>query len=219
MDELRRRGLYDDMMIVVTADHGEELGEHGGFWHGTTLYDEQVHVPLFVKLPGNERAGTHVSHWVQSIDLMPSVLRQVGLSIPEGVQGGNIEEGSPRVYAEESHEGNILESVRERRDFEELKLITANAGNPRGLAPVELYRVADDPGEQHNVAETDEDDVQALTSTMENERTAARIGAVEHGESQELDHDAMCRLCTIGYVDAEQCCEIGCLSGAACEGH
>ncbi|HEY8429840.1 MAG TPA: sulfatase-like hydrolase/transferase, partial [Sandaracinaceae bacterium] len=39
MDELRRRGLYDDMMIVVTSDHGEEFAEHGGFWHGTTLYD------------------------------------------------------------------------------------------------------------------------------------------------------------------------------------
>ena len=44
--ELKRRGLYDALTIVVTSDHGEEFMEHGGFWHGTTLYDEQLHVPL-----------------------------------------------------------------------------------------------------------------------------------------------------------------------------
>jgi arylsulfatase A-like enzyme len=176
-------------------------------------------VPLFVKLPGNERAGTHVSHWVQSVDLMPSILRRVGLPIPDGVQGGSIQEGSTRVYAEESHEGNILESVRERRDFEELKLITANEGNPRGLAPVELYRVADDPTEQHNVAETQHDQVQALMRTMETEREAASVGAVEHERVRRLDHDEICNLCTLGYSDVEQCCRDGCLSGAACDGH
>ncbi|MCA9772055.1 MAG: sulfatase-like hydrolase/transferase, partial [Myxococcales bacterium] len=171
--DLQRRGLYDDTMIIVTADHGEEFAEHGGFWHGTTLYDEQIHVPLFVKLPGNERAGTHVAHWVQSIDLMPSILRRVGIDVPDGVQGGSIEEGSSRVYAEESHEGNVLESIRERRDFEELKLITANAGNPRGLEPVELYTIADDPTEQHNIASDHQDEVQALITARDEARRAA----------------------------------------------
>ena len=43
----------DDLMIVVTSDHGEEFGEHGGFWHGITLYEEQIHIPLIAKLPKN----------------------------------------------------------------------------------------------------------------------------------------------------------------------
>ena len=42
---LKQKKLYDDLTIVITADHGEEFMEHGGFWHGTTLYDEQLHVP------------------------------------------------------------------------------------------------------------------------------------------------------------------------------
>jgi len=217
MDQLRERGLYDDTLIIVTADHGEEFAEHGGFWHGTTLYDEQVHVPLFVKLPGNERAGTHVSHWVQSIDLMPSVLSRVGIDIPEGVQGGQLEEGTERVYAEESHEGNVLESVRERRDFEEYKLITANAGNPRGLEPVELYRVADDPGEQNNVAPDSQDTVQALIASRDEARAEAAEGAVE-SVTVEITDDELQRLCPIGYVDPAICCERGFLAGEACEG-
>lgn len=215
MDDLRRRGLYDDMMIVVTADHGEEFGEHGGFWHGTTLYDEQVHVPLFVKLPGNERAGTRISHWVQSIDLMPSVLARVGLERPEGVQGGSLEEGTTRVYAEENHEGNILESVRELRDFEELKIITANPGNPRGLEPVELYRVADDRGEETNVAADQQEIVQGLMSSMEEARTIAAEGAVEGAES-EMDEDTRCQLCCLGYMTGEVCCSCSCYQGTEC---
>ena len=228
MDDLRRRGVYDDTMIIITSDHGEEFGDHGGFWHGTTLYDEQVHVPLFVKLPGNDRAGTHVGHWVQSIDLMPSILRRVGLDVPEGVQGGSLDQGTARVFAEESHEGNVLESVRERRGFEELKLITANAGNPRGLEEVELYRVADDPGEQDNVAETASEDLTALRQSLANASEAAALGAVQ-GEAVEMDDETMRRLCRLGYIDAaiccrrgflpvRQCCEQGHLSGEACEG-
>jgi len=215
MDRLREQGLYDDTLIIITSDHGEEFAEHGGFWHGTTLYDEQVHVPLFVKLPNNERAGTHVSHWVQSIDLMPSILRRIGVDVPEGVQGGQLEEGSERVYAEESHEGNVLESVRERRDFEEYKLITANAGNPRGLEPVELYRVADDPGEQHNVAPDRQDTVQALIASRDEARTEAAEGAVEATEV-EMSEDEMRQLCRLGYMDGETCCERGLLPSSQC---
>ncbi len=217
MDELRRRGMYDDTMIIVTADHGEEFGEHGGFWHGTTLYDEQLHVPLFVKLPRNERAGTHVSHWVQSIDLMPSVLRQVGLPIPAGVQGGSIDTGTTRVYAEESHEGNLLESVRELRDLEELKLITANADNPRGLAPVEVYRTADDPREQENVADREIPRTQALVRALGDARRRAVEGAVERREVEMTDEQLRLQ-CSLGYADTAQCCQRGFLSGDQCRG-
>jgi arylsulfatase A-like enzyme len=218
MDELRRRGLYDDMMIVVTADHGEEFAEHGGFWHGTTLYDEQIHVPLFVKLPRNARAGTHVSHWVQSVDLMPSILRQIGLAVPPGVQGGSLEQGSALVYAEESHEGNVLESVRERRGFEERKIITANVGNPRGLSPVELYEVADDPGETRNVSEDRRDEVQRLLGVVGDARQRARQGAVERNQTRQLDTETRRQLCQLGYEAAETCCRDGLLTGDACRG-
>ena len=216
MDELRQRGLYDDMMIVVTSDHGEEFADHGGFWHGTTLYDEQVHVPLFVKLPGNERAGTRVGHWVQSVDLMPTILRRVGLEIPRGVQGGDLNEGTTRVFAEESHEGNILGSLRELRDFEELKIIVANDGNPRGLAPVELYRVADDPGETENIADAERERADALTQMLDEARRAAAEGAVE-GVEVHNGEDELERQCALGYMDSEACCRRGLLPASQCE--
>lgn len=202
IEDLKRRGLYDDLTIVVTSDHGEEFCDHGGFWHGVTLYDEQVRVPLFVKLPRGERAGTVVRHWVQSIDLMPTLLSRFGLEIPEGVQGGSLFAGTDRVYAEESHEGNVLESVRERRGTDEWKILTANQGNPRGLRPVEVYRVDFDPAEQNDVAETEREATVGLMETLVEEGRRAREGRVE-GRAVDLTGEAAERLQAIGYMDGE----------------
>ena len=53
LQTLRDLGLYDEALIVLTSDHGEEFWEHGGYEHGHTLYDELLRVPLILKLPGS----------------------------------------------------------------------------------------------------------------------------------------------------------------------
>lgn len=200
LDFLRRRGLYDELTIVVTSDHGEEFNDHGGFWHGTTLYDEQVRVPLLVKLPRSRRGGTVVRHWVQSIDLMPTLLDELEVEVPEGVQGGNLFTGTDVVYAEESHEGNVLESVRQLEGTDAHKLITANPGNPRGLAPVELYRVDLDPAERNNLAVDHPEQVRLVTKTLLKQRARAQRDAVA-ADSVELDEDVAAHLEAIGYME------------------
>jgi arylsulfatase A-like enzyme len=201
--DLQRRGLYDDLTIVITSDHGEEFCDHGGFWHGTTLYDEQLRVPLYLKLPAGRRAGTTVRHWVQSIDIMPTLLAESGLPVPEGIQGRSLFEGSSEVYAWENHEGNDLESVRRREGTDEVKLITANPGNPRGLNPVELYRVDFDPGETENVAADQPDEVESTMEALIAAREAAAEGAVE-ATTVGLEGDAADRLRALGYISDEE---------------
>jgi arylsulfatase A-like enzyme len=197
---LKERGVYEELTIIVTSDHGEEFDDHGGFWHGTTLYDEQVRVPLFVKLPQSRRGGTVVRHWVQSIDLMPTLLSELGVDAPAGIQGGNLFVGTDVIYAEESHEGNVLESVRHLDGTDEHKLITANPDNPRGLQPVELYRVDLDPGERKNLADSSPDDVRLATKTLFRQRALATEGAVA-ADSVELDDDVAAHLEAIGYME------------------
>ncbi|MGB8222744.1 MAG: sulfatase-like hydrolase/transferase [Polyangiales bacterium] len=197
---LRERGLYDELTIIVMSDHGEEFNEHGGFWHGTTLYDEQVRVPLLVKLPQSRRGGTVVRHWVQSIDLMPTVLGLVQAPVPEGVQGGDIFTGTDVVYAEESHEGNVLESVRQLDGTDEYKLITANPGNPRGLKPIEMYRVDLDPAERENLAPSSPEQVRMATKTLLEQRALAREDAVS-ADSVQLDDDVAAHLEALGYIE------------------
>lgn len=79
LDWLKKTGRYDRTLIVVTADHGEEFGEHGGFWHGTTLYEEQTHVPLVIKLPQQELAGRRVAWQARLIDVAPTITAALGL--------------------------------------------------------------------------------------------------------------------------------------------
>jgi arylsulfatase A-like enzyme len=73
IEGLRERGLLDKTLVVVTADHGEELWDHGSFFHGQSLYDELLHVPLFVRLPGGTHAGTVVTDQVRAIDIVPTI--------------------------------------------------------------------------------------------------------------------------------------------------
>ena len=90
LEGLDSRGIYDDTVIVVVADHGEEFAEHGGFWHGTTLYEEQIRVPLIVKLAGNELAGTRVPFTSRNLDVAPTLASIVGLEAASSWQGGDL---------------------------------------------------------------------------------------------------------------------------------
>jgi arylsulfatase A-like enzyme len=88
--ELRRRGLLERTLIVLVADHGEEFGDHGGFEHGRTLYEEMLHVPLIVRLPNPEGAGRRVAESVRQIDIAPTVLEYVGAQVPADLPGRSL---------------------------------------------------------------------------------------------------------------------------------
>ena len=200
--DLKRRGLYDDMLIVVTADHGEEFHEHGGWWHGTTLYDEQIGVPLIVKPPRGGARGRVVDELVTSLDVAPTILRSVGVPPPVAMQGHVLPlDTAPApardsVYAEEDFEGNVLQAVRTRT----WKLISANAGNPRGLAPEELYDLARDSAETKNLAAerpTEREEMRAALGR-------ATIKAKEHagsGAQTDVDSATKERLKALGYAE------------------
>ncbi len=73
IDWMKAEGAWDDTLFLLTADHGEEFQEHGGWWHGITLYDEQIHVPLIVKTPGATEQGWRVPWQVREIDVAPTI--------------------------------------------------------------------------------------------------------------------------------------------------
>jgi arylsulfatase A-like enzyme len=203
--ELKRRGLYDDLAIVVTSDHGEEFQDHGGFWHGTTLYDEALHVPLLLKLPGNQRRDQVVTHLVQSIDLMPTLLGLAGVAVPPGVQGHELFGDNPSVFAEESLEGNMLQALRLTRAGSQLKLIVANPDNPRGVRPVELYRVDQDPSEKVDLAPEEPSLLELTRTALRDQATDAAHGrATARGVDVAADPSRVERLRALGYAGGEE---------------
>jgi arylsulfatase A-like enzyme len=202
LDDLRARGLYDQTLIVLTADHGEEFHEHGGWWHGTTLYDEQIHVPLLVKPPRGGATGRVVEELATSLDIAPTIFAAAHVPAPPVLQGHALPldqgaaPGRQSVFAEEDLEGNVLQAVRSR----EWKLISANPGNPRGLPGEALFDLKQDAGEQRDVSRT----ATAQTETMRAElgrsfvQARAHAGASEQGGSDAATQE---RLRALGYVN------------------
>ncbi len=202
---MRELGIWDDTMIVITADHGEEFMEHGGWWHGTTLYEEQIHVPLLVKWPkGKVGAPPRVAdHPVRHIDIAPTLLTQAGAEIPAAMQGKDLaipmaqrSEADRMLYAEEDHEGNVLRAIRTHK----WKLIEANAGNPRGLPPTELFAIDTDPNEKQNVALQNAAMKAEMHQHAEAQRQLAASQAVEGGEQVKLTKEECEKLRVLGYV-------------------
>jgi arylsulfatase A-like enzyme len=200
-DDLKRRGLWERTLIALTADHGEEFQEHGGWWHGTTLYDEQIHVPLIVK-PAGRGAGRVVEEFATSLDIAPTLLAAAGAPASPTMQGhvlplnGGPAPSRQSVFAEEDLEGNVLQAVRTR----EWKLISANPGNPRGLAPEELYEVARDPGERQEVLGKSPAQAEMMRAELGKSVVEARAhaGASEQAGTDAATHE---RLRALGYVN------------------
>jgi len=163
--ELERLGLASRTLIVITADHGEEFGEHGGEGHGRTLYHEVTDVPLILVPPFRLKPGIVVETPVSSLDLFPTVLDLMGLPPLPGAEGRSalplieaaIRGASPppgldrpafaaldRNWGQRGVAANRIASVA----TDDERLIRALDAP----APLELFALASDPLEWSNVA-------------------------------------------------------------------
>ncbi len=137
-------------VVIVTADHGEEFGEHGGRYHGTTVYEEQVRVPLVVAGPG-VKPGTRVRTVVQTIDLLPTALSALGIPRPARVRGRDL---GP-VLAHEAGDAKGRDAGLAFAETDDYALVASGEDRlvcERSAAACALYRPEDDPGERHDLA-------------------------------------------------------------------
>jgi arylsulfatase A-like enzyme len=130
---LEEAGLWEDLVVVLVADHGRQFLEHGEWGHGKELYNEETHVPFLLKADG--RRG-HVESTVSTIDLYPTLLRVAGLGWPGPVQGVALPEQ--------------LELRRERGAFSE---VTVRRNHKSFVGPGELKLVLDFEGQSHDIVD------------------------------------------------------------------
>jgi arylsulfatase A-like enzyme/uncharacterized membrane protein YbhN (UPF0104 family) len=185
--KLESLGLYDDSVIALVADHGEEFQDHGGWWHGLTLYEEMIHVPLVVKwAKGQTPATLDTDGIARLVDVAPTLLARAGAEIPRTMQGVDLAipyaqrpEKDRYHFAEEDHEGNVLRAIR----TPVWKMIEANEGNPRGLPPRELFELPADPGEKHNRYDDEPARVADLQSHLDGQQKLAESRKVGSGSA------------------------------------
>jgi arylsulfatase A-like enzyme len=87
---LRERKLYDDLVIVIVSDHGEQFMEHGEVRHGRLLYNEEVHVPLMLRTGRAEDRGRVIDHTVSTVDILPTLLDLLGKERPKALPGASL---------------------------------------------------------------------------------------------------------------------------------
>ena len=92
---LEENDLSQNTLVVFTSDHGEELLDHGGFGHGGNLYEETVRIPLILRMPGAQFAGSHIVSPVSLIDIAPTIMALVGQSMGPDADGRSLLELLP----------------------------------------------------------------------------------------------------------------------------
>jgi arylsulfatase A-like enzyme len=90
LDDLKKRGIYDKSLIILTSDHGETMHEHRQYFsHGATVYDSEVHTPLIVRFPGQANAGQRESRIVSNVDVVPTILHLLNLPGTKRMEGAS----------------------------------------------------------------------------------------------------------------------------------
>src|SRR6266568_2300937 len=87
---LKKKGWYENSIVIVVGDHGEGLGEHHEETHGIFLYDSTMHVPLIIKFRGQRRAGRVVEAQVRTTDILPTVIELLKISPPKRLDGESL---------------------------------------------------------------------------------------------------------------------------------
>ena len=149
--ELRKINFFDNYLVVITSDHGEEFGEHGGLSHrGSLLYDELLHVPLIMS--GNAiPKGKVVDRMVNSVDIMPTILGLANIEIKIPVEGRNLFSSHRESDGPERQEGMVFAQYR-RSSYavrtQEWKYIQNHKQNT-----FELFHLFTDPYEKKDVSD------------------------------------------------------------------
>jgi arylsulfatase A-like enzyme/uncharacterized membrane protein YozB (DUF420 family)/Flp pilus assembly protein TadD len=210
LDHLRSRRLYDAATIVLFADHGEGLGDHGEEEHGIFLYRETTHVPLVIKLPGSRGAGRRVATPVQHIDLVPTVLELAGAGARSPRSGLPAEARSAKAGRSllpliegtgDIEAANIYsEALSPRYHFGWSELYSLSDDRYRFIrAPKdELYDLAQDPKEAASIAEQRPQVRSAMRSALEGMIGGASVTAPAAVSAADRE-----KLAALGYVGTQ----------------
>jgi arylsulfatase A-like enzyme/cytochrome c-type biogenesis protein CcmH/NrfG len=196
---LQTRGFYDDATVILLADHGEGLGDHGEQEHGVFLYDESIRVPLIVKRPGSRSAGRRVQAPVQHIDIVPTVLELAGAAAAPGLSGRSLVAAMDGPDPQLAHRGIYSEALYPRYHFgwSELYALTDDRYRFIDAPQPELYDLQRDPRERENLERERPQTAASMQAAVRRFRTA---GPIE--KPREVSADEMEKFQALGYVGA-----------------
>ena len=207
LEKLRALGELDRTLVIVTADHGESLGEHGEKTHGIFIYDATVRVPLLVRFPALFSPGTRNALPVRSADLFPSALDALGLPAPADLDGSSFLPelgGSARASRAESGppaRPQYSESLLSEAGFGMAPLFGVRTGGKKLIrAPrPELYALDSDPRELDNLFTAQSRDAAQLDRRLTDLLTTSTRKALP-ATANPMDRETEEMLAALGYL-------------------
>jgi len=193
------QGLLEDTIVVFVADHGEEFLDHGSALHGYTLYDEQLHVPCFIR--DTRRSSRRIHSVTRMVDLLPTLLDLLDVPSDGPFQGrslvplidGRAEPLPAPVLAQASLRAvKTVQSQSLRQDG--WKIIETTTPSSR----IELYHVASDPLERRDLTGKEPDRAQGMLSRLRDLTDSLPVGT---GGVVELTEEEKERLRALGYLE------------------
>ncbi|MDJ0766171.1 MAG: sulfatase [Myxococcota bacterium] len=149
---MKRLGIWDDALVVVLSDHGEEFQDHGSMHHIRTLYEEVLHVPLLIKLPSGKKSIQRpiVPERVRTLDVGPTLLELAGIDPMPTAQGESL---LPLIHRRGSYRDVFARTMRHKSDAMALIHRTHKLIVPFGRKKTlpQLYNLVSDPKESKNL--------------------------------------------------------------------
>jgi arylsulfatase len=197
-DLLRERDLFDQALIIVTSDHGEQFAEHGLWRHSNSLYQQLLHVPLMVKYPG-QRTGRVVDGSVSTIDVMPTVLRTLDAPCPT-CEGRPLQDAQAGVDATRAIFSYLMDHDEVRPVMRGVvadgwKLVREEKHDG---TTEQLFHLTDDPEDQNDVRASHPEVATRLAGLISDYEAAA--GPAPTADSITLKPAELERLRALGYV-------------------
>ncbi|HZR84637.1 MAG TPA: sulfatase-like hydrolase/transferase [Candidatus Binatia bacterium] len=204
LDRLAALGLDRSTIVIVVADHGEELFDRGDWEHGARLFEEQIHVPLVVRVPAmGAIGGRRVRSPVQIVDVAPTLERWFGLAGGPPSQGRDL---TPLFAGDDDRERAVY--CEERRPDLAFDLFALREGSwklirlaSHGAGSIDLlFDLSADPGERETRSGAEPDRLAAMRSRLEAMRSSMAPTAPLASRPVELDEESRRRLEALGYV-------------------
>ncbi len=200
LDRLRREGLLDDTLVVLTADHGESLGEHGERTHAIFVYDATIHVPLILRYPRKLPGGRTYGGPVSSVDIVPTVLAALGLPGGGETQGLDL---LPALRGDVAPPARpqYVESLLSEVGFGMAPLAGVRSKGFKWIrAPrPELYDLKADPKELRNLVASDPRRAAALDRQLDAILADSRRRSIETAGNP-MTRETMENLVSLGYL-------------------
>ncbi len=196
--KLKKLNIFNNSVIIITADHGERLGERGRVGHGREASRIVTHVPLIMRIPGIGQ-GKVIEEIAESIDITPTILDILDISLPEGMQGksilplikGSWSEGNFIAYTGEAWKKATLSTAIRTKEWTYIM-------NQDG--PDELYDRVGDPKEQNDLIEKRPLVARKLKEELEYFIALTSEAKPQVAEKVDIDEELKERLKSLGYL-------------------